>query len=248
MKIIVIAAGSGKRVGNETKNLPKYLLNVNGKTIMEHQLDVFNRIQYDQFIVIVGPYKEKFTFRNATYVEDVNYYQHDILGSLMEARNFISGDILIVYSDIIFDYSILSNIINADVDIGITVDMNWENAYRERTEHPRSEAENVSLDNDNSIIEVRKNIVSTKNKVGEFLGIMKLSTKGSEIFVKKFQMLEKLHKGPFHDAASLKKAYLTDMIQELIDSNINVKPIIISGKWCEIDTKQDLQRACKMFS
>jgi choline kinase len=125
--------------------------------------------------------------------------------------------------------------------------MEWEKAYAERTEHPRSEAENVSLDN-NNIIEIRKNIVSTKNKVGEFLGIIKLSTKGSEIFVKKFQMLENSHNGPFHNAPSLKKAYLTDMIQELIDTKIDVKPIIISGKWCEIDTKQDLQRACKIFS
>jgi choline kinase len=247
MKIIVIAAGSGKRLGNETKDLPKYLINVNGKTIMQHQLEVFNKIPYEKFIVIVGPYKEKFTNENVTYVEDVDYHQHDILGSLMEARSFISGDVLIVYSDIIFDYSILSKVVNTDVDIGIAVDMEWEKDYVERTEHPRSEAENVSLDN-NNIIEIRKNIVSTKNKVGEFLGIIKLSATGSELFVKKFQMLENSHNGPFHNASSLKKAYLTDMIQELIDSKIDVKPIMISGKWCEIDTKQDLQRACKIFS
>jgi NDP-sugar pyrophosphorylase family protein len=38
------------------------------------------------------------------------------------------------------------------------------------------------------------------------------------------------------------------MIQELIDSQIDVEPIIISGKWCEIDTKQDLEKAQRMFS
>ena len=47
---------------------------------------------------------------------------------------------------------------------------------------------------------------------------------------------------------SLKKAVLTDMLQELIDSKIIISPIIISGKWSEIDTLQDLEIAKKKFS
>ena len=74
---------------------------------------------------------------------------------------------------------------------------------------------------------------------------MKLSKKGAKIFVEKFNHLMESHKGKFHDAPSLKKAYLTDMIQELVDSGILVEPIIINGKWCEIDTPQDLQLARK---
>jgi len=38
------------------------------------------------------------------------------------------------------------------------------------------------------------------------------------------------------------------MIQELIDLGYSVYPIIVSGKWCEIDTPQDLERARKLFS
>ncbi len=246
MKIIVIAAGSGKRLGESTKNVPKYLIKVNEKTIMEHQLDVFKKIPYESFIVITGPHKEKFTLNNITYVEDKNYPQHDILGSLMEARNYISGDVLIVYSDIIFDDNILSKIVESKSDIGIAVDMNWEKAYEGRTEHPRAEAENV-LVNGNEILKIKKNITD-ENNIGEFLGILKLSAKGSEAFVKKFLELEGTHAGRFHDAPSLQKAYLTDMIQELIDSGIKVSPIMISGKWCEIDTRQDLERASRLFS
>lgn len=246
MKIIVIAAGSGKRLGEDTKNVPKYLIKVNEKTIMEHQLDVFKKIPYENFIVITGPHKEKFTLNNITYVEDKNYHQHDILGSLMEARNYISGEVLIVYSDIIFDDNILSKIVESKSDIGIAVDMNWEKAYEGRTEHPRSEAENA-LVNGNDILKIKKNITD-ENNIGEFLGILKLSVNGSKIFVKKFLELEGTHDGQFHDAPSLQKAYLTDMIQELIDSGIKVNPIMISGKWCEIDTRQDLERASRLFS
>jgi NDP-sugar pyrophosphorylase family protein len=38
------------------------------------------------------------------------------------------------------------------------------------------------------------------------------------------------------------------MLQELIVSGIRISPIYVSGKWCEIDTPQDLQIARKLFS
>ena len=38
-----------------------------------------------------------------------------------------------------------------------------------------------------------------------------------------------------------------DVLQELIDSKIEIHPITISGKWCEIDTEGDLARARKIF-
>ena len=147
MKIIIIAAGSGKRLGENTKNLPKYLIKVNEKTIMENQLEIFKKIPHKEIIVITGPHKEKFTLNDVTYVEDKHYPQHDILGSLMEAREHISGEVLIVYSDIIFDGDVFSKIVNAKSDIAIAVDMNWEKAYEGRTQHPKSEAENVLIVN-----------------------------------------------------------------------------------------------------
>ena len=38
------------------------------------------------------------------------------------------------------------------------------------------------------------------------------------------------------------------MLQEIIDSDYLVEPILIEGEWCEIDTSQDLKKARKLFS
>ena len=86
-----------------------------------------------------------------------------------------------------------------------------------------------------------------KQNLGEFIGLMKLSKNGAKVFVEKFNYLMKFHEGKFHDAPSIKKAYLTDMLQELIDSGVVVKPIIINDEWYEIDTLQDLQIARKQI-
>ena len=164
----------------------------------------------------------------------------------MEAKDVIKNQVLILYSDILFEPKIIEKLLNSKGDISIAVDMNWEKMYEGRTEHPKSEAENVKLNNNKKIIKVKKNIESSNN-VGEFLGIIKLSTAGSEIFRKKYEKLAETHTGKFQQAPSLFKAYLTDFIQDLVDLEISVEPVIISGKWCEIDTMQDLKNAEKIF-
>jgi choline kinase len=166
----------------------------------------------------------------------------------MEAKKFLNNDTLVLYSDIIFESNIIYQILESKKDISIAIDLNWRKMYEGRTEHLTSEAEHVLLNNNQKIIQIKKNIQDRNNSIGEFLGIIKLSSKGSKIFVKKYDHLIKTHKGNFHEASSISKAYLTDMIQELIDSHIDVEPVSILGKWCEIDTKQDLENAEKMFA
>ena len=70
---------------------------------------------------------------------------------------------------------------------------------------------------------------------------MKLSNVGSKKFLNIFEGLNSSHEGEFHDAPSLQKAYLTDMIDELIQTNEVVNPIFIDGTWFEIDTTEDLE-------
>ena len=246
MKIIIIAAGSSTRLGKEIKDVPKGLLKINDKSIIEIQLDLFKKNQLVDITIITGPDKQKFELKNVNYIHDNEFQNHDVLGSLMASKSIMNDDVLISYSDIVFDENILQSMLDYKGDIGIAVDLNWEKKYATRTQHPKSEADNVLMEN-NKILKIKKNITeyNPKQNLGEFIGLMKLSKSGAKIFIEKFNYLIKSHEGKFHDAPSMKKAYLTDMLQELIDSGIVVEPIIINGKWCEIDTLQDLQLARK---
>jgi len=247
MNAIIIAAGSGKRISEDVKDLPKSLITVNGKPIIAYQIQALKQVGIKNIVVITGMHDEKFEIENVHYIKDHYYNEHDILGSLMEAKDFLKNDVLVLYSDIIFELKILKQILDSKGDISIAIDMTWEKMYEGRTEHPKSEAENVQLNKAKKIIKIKKNIKNENNDVGEFLGIVKFSPYGSELFVKQYEELIKTHVGTFQQAPSVLKAYLTDMIQELIDSKIDVEPVIISGKWCEIDTAQDLERAQKIF-
>ena len=249
MKAIVIAAGEGSRMGKLTKNIPKPLVLVNGKSIIERQLSILKQNGILDIIIITGPHHEKFNFKNVVYVNDLDYKKHDTLSSLMIARDYMNDEIIITYADQIFDEKIMESTNNFSGDIGIAVDLDWEKNYVNRDQHPKSEAENVLI-NGNEILEIRKNISECKKneKIGECLGLMKFSRKASQVFLDKYSELETSHKGKFHNAPSLEKALISDMLQELIVSGIRISPIYVNGKWCEIDTLQDLQIARKLFS
>ena len=247
MKVVIISAGDASRLSQLTKEKPKGLLDINGKTILDRQISLFRSNGIDDIIIIRGALD--FGIKNVSYIHDEHCEQHDVLGSLMAAKDEIEGKVITSYSDILFDESILRQLLEFSGDIGIPIDLDWEKSYGDRTQHPRSEADNVLIKN-KKIIRIEKGIEKTTEDeiVGEFLGLMTLSKKGSEIFVENYLKLLHTHQGSFHRSASLKKAYLTDMIQELIDLGYDVYPIIVSGEWCEIDTQQDLERARKLFS
>jgi phosphoenolpyruvate phosphomutase len=246
MKVIIIAAGSSTRLAKETLDIPKGMLKINDKSIIEIQLDLFKKNQLSDITIITGPDKQKFELKNVNYIQDYEFQNHDVLGSLLAARSIMNDDILISYSDIIFDKNILQSMLDFKGDIGIAVDLNWEKNYVNRTQHPKSEADNVLMKK-NKILKIKKNMIDhySKHNLGEFVGLMKLSKNGAKVFIEKFNDLTKFHRGKFHDAASIKKAYLTDMIQELVDSGFSVEPVIINGKWYEIDTPEDLERVRK---
>ena len=52
MKAIIVAAGTGSRIGELGKDTPKSLLNVNGQSILERQISVFKKLGISDITVI----------------------------------------------------------------------------------------------------------------------------------------------------------------------------------------------------
>ena len=247
MKAIILSAGYGSRLGDLTKELPKSLVDVNGKSIIERQIEIFRNNGIKEIIVIIGPNKDKFQLNNVEYVVDENFEKHEQLGGFMEASKHFRDNIVISFGDVIVDNKIMKQIVESTYDIGVAIDLKWEKNYENRTQHPKPEAD-LALIKSNKLTKIKKNLDYVENyQLGEFLGIVKLSDNGCKLLLKSYDEIRNDDNGGFHDAESSTKAYLTDMIQELIDSKIEVKPIFISGKWCEIDTIEDLKSAKDMF-
>ena len=248
MKAIVIAAGEGSRMGKLTKNIPKPLVLINGKSIIERQLSILKQNGILDIIIITGPHHEKFNFEKIRYVRDENFLEHDQLGSLVSVKKEIDGDVLILFADIIFENTVLTKILESKSDISIAVDMNWARTYTSKPAGSFDEADKVRFEQGN-VSRIFKTMTKEDKKfeIGEFIGLMKLSKNGSKQLVECYEKIQSVHKGRFHDALSLEKAKLVDILQELIENKIKIDGISIAGKWFEIDTEQDLEIAKKIF-
>ena len=249
MRAIILAAGYGLRLNQHTKDIPKALLDLNGKSILERQISLLREYGVNEIFVVTGYKREKYVLKDIEYIFNPRYSETEQLASMMVARTKIFDDVLVIFGDILFDSQILQQILASNDDIAMAIDLNWEKSYNEGlcNSHPLDEP---VLINQKKVLRISYKQTDTmieNQTVGEFLGVIKLSANGSRTIIKKYEELEKSHVGRFHDANSLEKAKLADILQELIDSKIEISFIAVNGKWCEIDTPKDLERARKNF-
>ena len=248
-KSLIVAAGLGSRLKKHTENLPKCMLDFNGKTLLQRQIQAYNDCGVKNITVIRGYKKEKINYKNLNYITNTEYEKNNILNSIFYAEKIINGNIIISYSDILFDSNVVKRLMESDHDISVVVDIDWRGYYVGRKDHPLSEAENVIFDSNNQVLKIGKIGTKKKEVHGEFIGMIKLTNRGTEIFKENFHRLKKLYwNKPFQRATTFQKAYLTDMIQELVDIGIKVHCVIIERGWKEIDTVEDYQKALKDFN
>ena len=249
IKALIIAAGLGSRLKKHTENLPKCMLNFGDKTLLQRQLDAYKKNGIKDISLIRGYKKEKINYKGIKYFENNDYKNNNILNSIFYAEKVINGNIIISYSDILFDFSVVERALSSDHDISVVVDIDWRGYYVGRKDHPISEAENVIFNSNNEVEKIGKINKGNDEVHGEFIGMVKLSNRGTEVFKEHFHRLKKIYwNKPFQRAKIFQKAYLTDFIQELVDIGIKVHCVIIESGWKEIDTVEDYKKALIGFN
>jgi phosphoenolpyruvate phosphomutase len=246
-KAIILAAGPGKRLMPLTKDKPKCMLEINGKTLLQRQIEVFKKCGIDDIIVVRGHKKNAINYPGLKYFYNVNYQTNNILESMFCAESEMTGEFVVTYSDIWFDKFVLEKLLNNQKDISLIIDRDWYSTYEERYQHPIEEAEKVLI-TEGKIRQIGKGLNKTE-AYGEFIGLAKFTEVGTEILKSIYRIAKNLYSDkPFHEASVFEKAYLTDMIQELIDRGFDVHNVDIEGNWIEIDTNEDYQKALKTIN
>jgi L-glutamine-phosphate cytidylyltransferase len=256
MKAIIIAAGACKRLRPLTDNLPKCMLKINGKTIIENMLDIFKSNDIEDISIIRGYMGSKIDFQNITYFENDDFMNNNILHSLMYSRDKLvqamqeGEEVIISYSDIVYEESVLNKLIKSKANIAAVVDIDWMDYYDGRSDHPITQAEKALFDENYRMIQIGKHILNDLNEShisnhGEFLGLFKLSPEGIRTFLAHFDRLNSTYSkyDSFHNAKEWQKSYITDFFQEMVDMNEDINCVTIKKGWKEFDTVQDFLRA-----
>lgn len=242
IKAIIVAAGRDKRLEPFNEDLPKCMLEVKGKTILERQIENIRDCGINDIIIIKGYRQELINIPNVKYYINNDFENTGIVSSLFFAREEMNSDFIFLYSDIIFDKRLLEKLLKNNAEVCLVADLDWKKRYKERVKCPTGEVELIKATEDR-ITGIGKNI--DPNTVhGEFIGLAMFSKKGAHNLKECYKNALKQYKNKkFHEASSIEKAYFTDMIQEIIDNDFQINHLDVYGDWIEIDTFEDYRKA-----
>lgn len=237
LKAIILAAGEGTRLRPYTLDRPKCLVEVDGRSLLDRQLDVLASEAIHP-IVLIGGYRIEMLKRPGIELRvNPRYAETNMVWTLFCAEDDLEGDVLLCYGDIVYSREILQALLISKADIAVAIDLDWESYWRARNENPLDDAETLKLAADGRILEIGQKPKSLAEIEGQYMGLMKFSARG-------VQLLKKT----FHDAQSagilrgkpVEKAYMTDLLQAMIDLHYRLDAVPVHGGWVEVDTVEDL--------
>lgn len=234
-------------MGNLTAGKPKCLLPIGSKTLLDCTVERLYSSGCTEIVIVVGHSAEAITRDDLVRVENPRYRENNILHSLMCARDYLEGETIISYSDIWVEPYIYESLLSASGDIVIAADSDWQPYYEGRSEHPFAEAENAVIDDTSRVLKIGKHLSDFDRDnmlFGEFLGLWRMTSAGTHIFKSTFLDLEQNldNLSPFQKALEWQKAYITDMVQYLVDGGVDVHASVTERGWAELDTQQDFKR------
>lgn len=234
MQAIILAAGLSKRLRPLTDSTPKCLLKVGEKTILEMTINNILKNGIKDFVMVTG-YREnmikdfiaqKYPDLRIKYLTNSDYENNNNSYSLWMTKDHITGDCILLDSDILFDYRIISKLLASRHPDCLALNSN----------HKLGDEEiKVIVDSTDKILHIGKEPDPAKS-AGESIGIERFS---HDFFKKLGDVLNR----KIAKEQNVNEFYEVSF-QELIDKGNGIFAVNVSEyKSMEIDTPADLERA-----
>ena len=224
---VILAAGAGTRLRPRSERVPKCLLEVGGRALLDYQLDALGRNGVRDVLVVTGFGAEQITGRYGSRVRSVHnpdFETTNNLHSLWTARQEFAGrDFLCLHADVLFHPALLHGCLESKADACFLLDRE----LNQETMKARLEGERV--------VEISKT-VAHHQRGGTFLGIARFAPPASSALP---EVLEALVADPVN-----RNAYFTACVPELSRRGLNLGCSWTNGlPWIEIDFEADFERA-----
>lgn len=226
MKIVILAAGIGSRLGNP---FPKPLTPLkDGKSIMQKQLqNITKYFDINDVTTVVGFKKDLIMerFPQVNYVYNPFFDRTNTSKSLLQALKKHRGKSILWFNgDVVFDEKLLSLLIDDIKNKNSFISVNTQSVADEEVKYTLKDGY------------VNKLSKEVKNGLGEAVGINFISSKDLDTFIKHLELCDD-------------NDYFEKGLENAISAdNLKLKVIDISKYNCiEVDFKEDLENANKLL-
>ena len=137
-KAIILSAGQGSRLGHLTDDKPKCLIDFNGRTLLDWQLDALAANGIEEAVVVTGFRDDQIDAALARRgdrgprvrtVYNPFYKVADNLGSLFVAREELDGDVLVWNGDTLVSEALMARVVGNREQQGICVTIDRKEGY-----------------------------------------------------------------------------------------------------------------------
>lgn len=246
MRAIIIGAGRGRRLMPTTAETPKCFAEVQGKRILDWDLQALSASGIHEVCFIGGYRIEKVQrdYPNFIFRHNIDWENNNILASLMYAEDLMDEPFICTYSDILFTADVVKRVLASPANIALSVDTRWLDRYQHRSNHPPTDAEKVIAAN-GCVTRIHRDIESDAAH-GEYTGIAKFSREGAASLTRYYHRCRELYAGkPYREAAVFEKAYLIHLLQDMIEAGVKMGHADTPGYYMEVDTQEDFELAQK---
>jgi len=229
VKILILAAGRGSRMGSHTEDKPKCLTVVRGRTLLESALEACYAVVDKSDVVIIGGYKyEMLEGLHSQILVNNDWASTNIMGSLMLADGQLtSEDCIVMYSDILFDPKDLMSISSGLKPAVLSVS-NWREVWGERFSDPTSDLESFETSLDGTrLTGIGKKVDNLDSIHGQFGGI--------------FSMTPEVWGNLKGELENLSDSDATSALSVLVEIGIDIGVVKTRGDWAEFDTISDIE-------
>lgn len=225
MRLIILAAGRGSRLGSMTNKAPKILKLYRGKSLLEWHLLHIREAGFLSEINVVGGFKsEELSNFPINLIVNNNWAQANIGSSLIAADHLLSeGETLVIYGDIYYEPDLISQVIKSPTPTVVSVE-NWLQIWSRRMLNPLEDLESFRVNDKDELMEIGRRVSSTSEIQGQFAGIFSIDSKT-------WCLMKQVENASQMDCTSL--------IQRLIDLGCKFRTIQYGGMWREFDLPID---------
>jgi choline kinase len=240
-----LAAGEGKRLKKYTRNMPKGMLVFNGKSLIERLVLLFRQSGVDEIIIVKGFEHQKINFADIVYYINDRFDSTNMLVSLFCAEDHLKGDVIVCYSDILFELDLLRRLIESKGDIVVAVDTNWKHYWNMRYGKVDFDTESLKIGKHDRILSLGVENPPSDDIDARYIGLVKFTDAG----INQMKNIWNKYKDEYWDkpwqvsGKSFRNAYLTDMLNALIEKDYTVTALRTNNGWMEFDTNEDYENA-----
>jgi len=229
---IILAASQGPEFGNLTKDMPKTMVLAGEKSILDFIKGTFLSSGVKNMTVVGGYKPDAITIKNINIIENKRWAETGNVFSLYMAEEKLEGTNIISNGDLVYESSILNQLIETAGDIVLLADSsgifkNRDFNYWLEGSIPPSE----EYGSPNSCLLEKITLGEKKDSNCQWISLVKLSPKGSQIMRDNFIEFFKV---------SSEKAMLGEFVDFLLNKGIEITVRYTRGKWFDLDSKEDL--------